>query len=96
MTNGTYSGSTFADSAPGFYAPETLDIAVKAVANAKSMYQAFCYSQRPEGDNDSTAALALELWCWEHGGGSDLERLKQRLIPGDQNRLNSSLELIPP
>jgi hypothetical protein len=79
----------FSEDAPGFYAPETLEIAVKSVVQAESAYECFCYSQRSEGDNDSTAALAIGLWAWKHGMNDELRKLVGRMARTDYELLTS-------
>lgn len=84
---GTPSSRLILPDAKGFWCVETLVIAERAVAQAKTSLEAFILSQRPGGDNDSTAALALALWVHERGWDRDLERIYARLEAGDLERL---------
>lgn len=79
--------SEISDEAPGFYCVETLQIAVDAVTRAKTLYEVFRLSIRPDGDNDSNAALAVALWCWKHGGDADLIRIAERMPVEDRKKL---------
>ncbi len=87
ISEGVASTRLIRPGAKGFWCVETLVIAERAVAKAKSSLEAFIMSQRPEGDNDSTAALALALWVFEHGWDDDLERLYSRLEADDRKQL---------
>ncbi|MBC7691132.1 MAG: ADP-ribosylglycohydrolase family protein [Methylotenera sp.] len=75
----------------GFYAPETLKIAVDAIKNGKGYQHAFELTQVSEGSNDSTAALALGLWFFKRGRGATTNALTQRLQRGDQTELETVL-----
>lgn len=51
----------------GFYAHETLGIAVNAIQRSSNLFEVFVNSQVPDGDNDSNAALACALWYLRKG-----------------------------
>jgi hypothetical protein len=75
----------------GFYAPETLSIAADAADQSATLYDVFLNSMVPEGDNDSTAALALGLWGWRSGNSPKLQSLIERLDQGDRRTLEQTL-----
>ena len=70
----------------GFYAPETLKIAVMAAESSNDLKEVFYKSQVPEGDNDSTAALAFALWYLKTGEDLD-ERIFNRFQKMDRDSL---------
>ena len=74
----------------GFYAPETLWIAGQC-AKAKSPFRAFEITQVEDGDNDSTAALGMALWVFNHGWDQELDRLEKRFVPVDRKTIGKWL-----
>jgi ADP-ribosylglycohydrolase len=81
-----------ADNASGFYALDTLMIAIDSLESSKNSFEAFEKSQRPQGDNDSNAAMALGLWCYQHGLDATLKKIVNRIHPIDLERLDESLD----
>ncbi len=71
------------ESAKGFYAPETLQIASNAVLSSKEVFEVFSRSIVPDGDNDSIAALAVALWVHKYGFSDELEQQYTRFIEKD-------------
>lgn len=90
IVSGNASSRLIRPDAKGFWCVEALVIAERAVAQAKTSLEAFILSQRPGGDNDSTAALALALWVHDRGWDRDLERIYARLEAGDLERLGGA------
>jgi len=89
ISNGKRSTQLIKPGAMGFWCVETLIIAQRAVDRAKTAEEAFILSQRPQGDNDSTAALTLAIWVWEKGWDKTLDKLVTRLKEDDRARLES-------
>lgn len=81
------SGKLIKRAAKGFWSIEALVIAELAIGKATTSREAFILSQRPGGDNDSTAALALAMWVWEHGWDMELDQLLRRLDERDSARI---------
>jgi ADP-ribosylglycohydrolase len=71
----------------GFYAHETLGIAVNAVSRSKNLYEVFTNSQVSDGDNDSNAALACALWYLKNGANENDLILLNRFIKADLKRM---------
>ncbi len=79
----------------GFYAPEALAIATFAAA-ATTWEEAFRRSQVPDGDNDSTAALALGLWGLTHDAVESDSPLSQlgRMAGADRSLIERACERV--
>ncbi len=91
LRDGQSPSSGLAPDGKGFYAPDTLSIAVRANTDATSSFEVFSKSQVEDGDNDSTAALALGLWCFRNGIDKECERIAARIVPEDLALLEQSL-----
>ncbi|MBC7690956.1 MAG: ADP-ribosylglycohydrolase family protein [Methylotenera sp.] len=76
----------------GFYAPETVKIAAHAVDSGVEYAKVFAASQVPEGDNDSTAALALGISFFNRGIGRSSDHLMRRLDKRDHMEIESALD----
>ena len=72
----------------GFYAPETLKIAINSIESSSELGEVFAKSQFPQGDNDSTAALAFALWYLKTGKEMN-EGLMVRVDERDKKFLES-------
>lgn len=59
------------ENSKGFYAHETLAIAINAVQQSSNLFEVFINSQVPNGDNDSNAALAFALWYLKKGSSEE-------------------------
>lgn len=74
----------------GFYAHETLGIAINSVFKSSNLYEAFINSQVPDGDNDSNAALACALWYLRKGSCEDDLIHLERFSLADKKKMKNS------
>ncbi|MBF0312769.1 MAG: ADP-ribosylglycohydrolase family protein [Oligoflexia bacterium] len=70
---------TLSDKAKGFYAPETLGIAIRSIKQSQSIEEVFYSSLVADGDNDSICALSFALWYLENRPNAEFTRLANRL-----------------
>ncbi|MBF0363267.1 MAG: ADP-ribosylglycohydrolase family protein [Oligoflexia bacterium] len=75
------------ENAKGFYAPETLSIAIRAIQQSKSIEEVFYKSIIAEGDNDSICALSFALWYYEREMDFEFNRIFNRLKAGDDTSI---------